>query len=239
MKNKILELRKRLLKYGAIVPASKWQSETCRMNMIELTHINCVIPMIEAIDNLNIATNALQPWCDIHFKERVSGEPLNPPPSHREWLKGNEKYMMDDKFSHSYPERYWPKTLMSDGIRFKTADLNDLISLLKKDKSTRQAYLPIFFPEDLTAALNDQRIPCTLGYQILIRNGQLDITYHMRSCDAIRHMHNDIYLTNRLAIYIRDAIDINLKLGMLHFNVTSLHCFENDRYALKKLIGDN
>jgi hypothetical protein len=35
-----------------------------------------------------------------------------------------------------------------------------------------------------------------------------------------------------------DQSGIDAEVGYLHFSSTSLHCFENDRFALKQLIGD-
>src|SRR5690606_6346025 len=113
-------------------------------------------------------------------------------------------------FSHTYPERFWPKwagvedygmklrDFTHEGIRFLYGDYNDLIEVIKKDPTTRQAYLPIWFPEDLNAAINGQRVPCTLGYHFIIRRGYLHINYFIRSCDIIRHFKNDIYLACRL-----------------------------------------
>src|SRR5438105_2898212 len=51
------------------------------------------------------------PWAENHFQERVSGEPLNPPPSHMDWpwARHNPEHQTEEKFSHTYPERYWPK----------------------------------------------------------------------------------------------------------------------------------
>src|SRR6478609_957131 len=52
------------------------------------------------------------PWAEDHFLERVCGEPLNPPPSEAWWpfaVKDNELHKEKEKFSHTYPERYWPK----------------------------------------------------------------------------------------------------------------------------------
>lgn len=238
MKDNIRQLRARLLHSGKIVKTKNWQGLEDPPSFLEILHVSTFIKMIENLDDLKQACNPFLPWADLHFEERIGGIPLNPPPSHKYWLKGNEKFMSGDKFSHSYPERFWSKSLHK-GIRSSIGDLGDLIKLLKKDPTTRQAYLPIYFPEDINAATINERIPCTLGYHFIIRNGQMDVTYLMRSCDVLRHMHNDLYLTNRLAKFVRFQAGLDhIKLGNIHFVVTSLHCFENDKYALKKSIKD-
>ena len=184
------------------------------------------------------------PWAEDHFKERVSGQPLNPPPSHAWWPFGNtETHMSAGKFSHSYPERYWPKQAgeylisgeyddpdLNIGIRFEYGDLEDLVKLLQDRPMTRQAYLPVWFPEDLTAANEKHRCPCSLGYHFLVHeehNGlRMDCSYFMRSCDFVRHFRDDMYLTARLMQWVRDRVLI--RLGDMHVYISSLHCMEGD-----------
>jgi thymidylate synthase len=235
MKQTIKTLRTNLLQNGKVVKTAKWQGKDNHPEFLELLHVSTIMPMSQTIVDMRNECQPMLPWADIHFEERVGGLPLNPPPSHKLWLKGNEDYMSGDKFSHSYPERFWSKSL-HHGIRFPIGDLSDLIDLLKDQPDTRQAYLPIYFPEDITAALIGERIPCTLGFHFIVRDGQLDLFYPMRSCDVIRHMHNDLYLANRLALYVKEQANLNVKLGNIHFAATSLHCFTVDRLAIEKAI---
>ena len=123
-------------------------------------------------------------------------------------------------------------------IRYPYCDLDDMIELLVTKPETRQAYLPIFFPED-TGALHGKRIPCSLGYHFILRDGYLHTNYYMRSCDYIRHFRDDMYLTARLAQYI--TMILNLKsgesnkytVGMLDVHLVSLHIFEHEVRLLK------
>ena len=235
MKQSIKNLRIKLLKFGKVIKTAKWQGKDNPPEFLELLHVSTFVPMSQTIEEMIKEADPMLPWANIHFEERVGGLPLNPPPSHRLWLRGNEEYMIGDKFSHSYPERFWSKNLHS-GIRFPIGDLETLIHLLKDQPDTRQAYLPIYFPEDISAALIGERIPCTLGFHFIVRDGRLDLFYPMRSCDVIRHMHNDLYMANRLALYVKEQAKLEVKLGNIHFVATSLHCFTNDRYAIEKAI---
>ena len=182
------------------------------------------------------------PWADDHFAERVSGIPHNPPPSEAWWphATSNDTFKTaGDKFSHTYPERFWPIQAGTKnfekpnmGIRFRYGDLNDLIKLLVKEPLTRQAYLPIFFPED-TGAHHGQRIPCTLGYHFIRRGDYLHVVYYIRSCDFVRHFRNDIYLTVRLLLWVLEQTKWqNVSPGTFVMHVTSLHCFVNDKAKL-------
>jgi hypothetical protein len=194
------------------------------------------------------------PWADEHFEERVCGLPLNPPPSHVNWpfaQRGNEKFGGTTKFSHTYPERIWPKyrdiakdgTIMDEsameGFRYKYGDFNDVIDLLQREPYTRQAFLPIWFPED-TGSVHGERVPCTIGYHFIRRGDYLHVVYYIRSCDYIRHFRDDIYLACRKVQWaiekLKEKDYDNWKdviPGYLSMHVTSLHCFNREREVLK------
>ena len=162
------------------------------------------------------------PWADDHFEERVSRFASNPGKEYKNWpwWKGQDVQSMtvggvreDLMFTHTYQERFWPKFAGLEGrrqdsqpimgIRYEYGDLDDVVNMLVQDPHTRQAYLPIFFPED-TGAVHGGRIPCTLGYHFLLRNDQLHLWYDIRSCDAVRHFRDDVYLATRLALWVID-----------------------------------
>lgn len=181
------------------------------------------------------------PWAEDHFQERIGGKPTNPGETYKYWpyanfSEENDPYKDGKQFSHTYQERFWPKRaddLRGDrkGIRYTMGDLEDVINQLRDNPLTRQAYLPIFFPED-TGAVHGQRVPCTLGYYFWIEDEKLHCNYIIRSCDALRHFRNDIYLTGRLLQYVANRLE--LEFGELHFFMFNFHVFENDLYALKK-----
>jgi hypothetical protein len=181
------------------------------------------------------------PWADDHFLERVGGRPLNPPPSEAWWphAASNEKFKQDGIFSHTYPERFWPKEagVGPTGIRYPVGDYSDVISLLRREPYTRQAFLPIWFPED-TGNRARVRTPCSLGYHFLLTGDAVDITYYIRSCDILRHFRNDIYFSVRLLLDVLDRLReepwTSAKPGILRMHIASLHCFRNDYYTLFK-----
>lgn len=169
-------------------------------------------------------------------------------------------------FNHNYMERYWPKyagtcnfptKIPQDfvhpeldqtiwelenlpphiGIRGAWGDLGDVVETLAREPDTRQAFLPVWFPED-TNSENRGRKPCTLGYHFLIRNGKLHIVYYIRSCDYVRHFRDDIYLTVRLALWMIDQVSDRVGRliatpGDFIMHISSLHMFRNDYIALK------
>ena len=197
------------------------------------------------LTELSIATESGcdKEWAREHFDERVGGKPTNPGESYKRWpyanfKEGDDFLKHDEKFSHTYQERFWPTDGIYPfkGIRYNYGDLNDVVNQLKDNQLTRQAYLPIFFPED-TGSTEGQRVPCTLGYHFEIIDNKITVNYFIRSCDAYRHLRNDIYFTSRLLnhIYLElRTAGIQIGLGTVTMFISNLHLFVNDEYPLKK-----
>lgn len=247
------------------VHAQKVTSEM--MHTKELRYISFSISIPDTREQLAEMISPNLPWAEDHFQERVSGQPLNPPPSNEWWpfaQRGNEVHKKDEKFSHTYPERFWPK-LAKDydgtdgyefyscrcehphevcaaschagrGIRFQYGDYADLLILLAQQPNTRQAYLPIWFPEDIHAATLGERVPCTLGYHFMSDDeGRLNLAYPMRSCDFLRFMPDDIYMAGRLLQHTVTTLGNSFKVGTLHMSISSLHAFQGDNYTLERI----
>lgn len=199
------------------------------------------------------------PWAEGHFQERVGGEAINPGYWHARWpyhAGQVELHQKSSKYDHNYMERFWPKEAgLADsathsrgwrflngeamGYRFAIGDFDDVVQMLIKDPTTRQAYLPIWFPED-TGATAGQRVPCTLGYHFMIRDGKLHMSYFMRSLEIYRHFTNDVYMAVRLAQEVAERvsnhIDQYLVPGQLYMTATSLHGFVGDRAKIEEFI---
>lgn len=250
-----------LLISGGKELAGKWQAtdKFADMKMLVLRNYFLSITNIDWCDScLAIETGCDIAWCNMHFEERISGNPTNPGEAYKHWpyhKNLDESEFKDDKFSHTYQERFWPKAVevytedvqrhlyltgklnINDpdnniGLRFPLGDLEDVIQQLADNHLTRQAFLPIWFPEDTWAANNSKRVPCTLGYYFYIQGGKLHCNYIIRSCDAYRHFRNDLYLTLKLQKYV--AEEIGIEPGNLDFLIFNFHIFENDMYSIQK-----
>jgi len=234
------------------IELGKWQGTTKFSGEIIKEHINYIfqVPMPLSVAVLQRETQADQPWAEEHFQERVSGIPMNPGVSYMIWpynnFKDGDEFLTSGRFSHTYMERFWPKNAgggqhgdreyhntPNHGIWYEYGDLADVVKQLKENPATRQAYLPIWHPED-TGAKHGQRVPCTIGYHFLIRGNCLHLNYYIRSCDFYRHFKNDIYLTIRLAQNIKEAIGLDISLGFLTMHIGSFHMFKNDTHLIKK-----
>lgn len=209
-----------------------------------------------SINSLQHELSPNLPWAEDHFLERVAGVPKNPGDQYKNWpwYQGNvENHKPGGEFSHTYMERYWP-VFDEDGdrrlgVRYRYGDLRDLAYLLAREPYTRQAYLPVWFPED-TGAVYEQRVPCSLGYHFMLRDKHLHCYYAMRSCDFVRYLRDDMYLTSRLVQWLIGAVQRELSLiderspwvevypGELNMTISSLHIFEGDVPKLEREHGD-
>lgn len=237
--------------------------------MVEVMHPSLMFPMDTlALKYYQEQIGPNLPWADDHFQERVCGYPLNPGVEWANWPWGRHanQHRDEEMFNHNYMERYWPKFAaqlktstktiqdVSEGImdmgmdnfhpikglRHEYGDLNDVINLLADEPQTRQAYMPIWFPED-TGMVHSGRKPCTLGYHFIMRDNKLDIRYDIRSCDLFRHFRDDIYLTIRLVKYVLEQcrgknpeVWNGVTLGNFVMHITSLHMFISDYYVKYK-----
>lgn len=229
---------------GEVSTSEKWQATTPPDALFEIINYSFKITrMPESSDELKRETKCDYPWSENHFQERIAGEPTNPGVEYLNWPyytpeKHDEVFRAEGEhfFSHTYQERFWPdKTLKGTGkMGYNLGDFNDLIARLKNDPGGRQAFYAIWHPQD--SAENGVRLPCTIGYHFLIRQGKLNMTYLIRSCDIRRHFRNDIYMSIRLGQYVRDQIkdpvDKNLKMGEFFCWLGSLHCWDGEKAML-------
>ena len=232
--------KQKLYDLGQRVFSGKWQAIDVDHAMWELFNHSIKFPMPQTIEEMVKEIKPNLPWADDHIKERLGGKPLNPPPSNEWWpfaQRGNKQFKADEKFSHTYPERIWPPH--RKGIRYSYGDMDDVIDLLEREPFTRQAYLPLWFPED-TGAHHKERVPCTLGYHFIRRDEWLHMFYFIRSCDYLRHFRDDIYLAIRKAKWVLEELQKrnkdckDVKLGMYDMKIISLHCFEGEKEILKQ-----
>lgn len=241
--------KERLKDQGYRVKTERWQAIESPDDMWEVMNHSFQMFTPQTIEELIDEIRPNLPWADDHFSERVGGLPLNPPPSNEWWpfnQKKNEKFKKDDKFSHTYPERIWPKyasdnpSSIMEGIRYEYGDFGDLLDLLQREPYTRQAFLPIWFPED-TGSHHRERVPCTIGYHFMRRGDHLHISYFIRSCDIIRHFRDDIYLACRKLFWVLESMkerdyetwkDVNP--GYFAMHIVSLHCFAGERGILRQ-----
>lgn len=256
----IKNLEKTFLQTAQDVHTEKWQGvdikEKPEAQMKEMLFASLKLPVPDDLESWRKICEPHEPWATDHMNmERLSGQPLNPGKTweYWPWTNSADTFRDEDKvFDHSYAERFWPKYANMTkegkieeyhkeqlspirGIRDPYGDLQDVVDQLKREPDTRQAYLPVWFPED-TGVVHGRRVPCSLGYHFIQRRGHLHVVYNMRSCDICFHMRDDIFHAGYLLLWILDQVREEhswMKPGFLDMHMTSLHTFVNNFRELK------
>ena len=163
-------------------------------------------------------------YIEEEFQERVDGLPHNPGLA---WYQDEEYWKefldSDGEFDYTYSER------MYQWLSFIT-------DMLENDPNTRRAWLAIWNRTDLVNSRqgsNYGRVPCSLGYQFMLREGRLHLHYVMRSCDFIKHFKKDVVLALKLQEYVVNHINEHMgmqlvSMGTFTHTIFSLHAFEKD-----------
>jgi len=166
--------------------------------------------------------NTVRTWVEAEFEERVdpTGRGQNPGNAWRIRKEVWEQFLENTgRFAYTYSERMSPQ-------------LPPVIRELKAHPSSRQAIIELHSNVyDLPRLGGLRRIPCSMFYQFLIRNGAMDCIYVMRSSDFLTHFVDDLTLAILLQDYFRVQVDRSLAMGKFSMFVSSLHAFKKDLRA--------
>jgi len=108
--------------------------------------------------------------------------------------------------------------------------LNDqvfkVIRELRENPTSRQLYVAMWDPHQDIDRVGYRRVPCSIGWHFLLRNGNLNLTYTMRSCDFVTHWQNDVWLAMNLLYFVCEKTGTNPG----HFSqfINSFHVYEKD-----------
>ena len=137
------------------------------------------------------------------------------------------------KFHYTYSERICPQ--------FRT-----VVERLARDPGSRQGIVQIFdaldpggmssqksLGDDQLNAEGVGRIPCSMYYQLMVREGKVDLIYTMRSCDFLTHFIIDLVLALRMQRHVVEMLNnygtnTDLKVGTFTYFTGSLHAYQKD-----------
>lgn len=252
------QIRNHMMVNGQTIVRGEWQGKTDHpaTSVFETQNVVISMPVLSHLGSWQQASQPNLPWAEDHFQERISGEPLNPGEQYKNWpwyKQGVEDHKETGQFSHSYMERFWPKfapmapgvepqdhdynRASNFGLRFPYGSYSTLLWLLRERPATRQAFLPIWFPEDLSAAIVHERVPCSLGYHFQLLNDQMNCTYFMRSCDFYRYLNDDVYMAGRLLQDVTEKVreqHSGIGVGYLTVHIANLHIFEAEKERMRR-----
>lgn len=229
----IQEMDRELKVSGITVPVKHYQNQELtgeNQNTKELIGVNFIIskPWLGKREMLDFLfkeeAQKIEDYCNAEILDRVNRKGLNPGNSYKIRLDLWQKLMSKkdgEKFDYTYSER----------INYK-GQLDNAIAALKDDIHTRRAMIMIFRPEDTLESVGYQtRIPCSISYQLLIRNNKLMLLYYIRSNDYFKHFAIDIWLAHAMQDYICKELQDTypgLKVGPLNYYAGSFHAYQED-----------
>lgn len=152
-------------------------------------------------------------WAEEEFTERINQRKANPGEAYKlrpVW----EEFVHGGKFSYTYGER------IGDQVE-------KVIKSLKDNPGSRNAIISMWDPNiDIDRIGGKMRVPCTMYYQALIRDGKLNMIYNIRSNDLFTHWCWDIWLAITLQEYI--ASSLGIEVGFFMQQIGSLHGYQKD-----------
>jgi len=154
-------------------------------------------------------------WVVEDFAERVNPNYINPGEAWKLREDVWKEFMVQDKgrFSYTYNER----------IR---VSLNRVIEELKEHGPSRQAVISVWNPIKDVDKLGIHRVPCSMYYQFILRNGELHMIYTMRSSDILIHFPYDVATTLMLQEYVAEKLGV--KPGRFTHFLGSVHMYKKD-----------
>ena len=211
----ITDIGRELKKCGTVVHTQTYQNKDISQDSnFETKELEAFQFCIINTDDKDEMPNIHLPWLKDEFYERVYNGPINPGKAYLHRPEVWEQFLVGRHFDYTYSERLWWQL---DAVR------DELI----KHPETRQAIVEIHNNhEDLYSLGGKKRIPCSMFYQFLKRDGKLDIIYVMRSSDFSTHFQNDIWLADELRRMFAESLEI--PIGKFIMVVSSLHIYRKD-----------
>lgn len=104
--------------------------------------------------------------------------------------------------------------------------------ILQTRPITRQCWVSLWRPYDLAMGESTKDLPCTIGWQFLVRDNALNMVAYMRSNDAWLGTPYDVYTFCSIQKLL--AGDLGLKVGTYHHHVGSFHLYDKNFGAAKE-----
>lgn len=135
------------------------------------------------------------------------------------FIKSYDRFSSDGKFLDG---AYGPRA---------TLQIAEAANLLRSKPESRRAVVSIYSDRDIFG-YGGLNTPCTLSFQFLVRNGNLNMFANMRSNDIYLGLANDVVVNTMTQEWM--ALATSTKLGEYYHNAASLHIYKAD---LEKVLG--
>jgi len=190
----------------------------------EITNYSYCLTSLNKLSYLFFADARSKYWAEEEFMERISPLYVNPGTAWK--IRGElwREFLNNGEFDYDY------NTRMKDSLA-------SAIKELRGNPDSRQAIINVWDAQiDPNNLGGVARVPCSMYYQVLVRDNKVNIIYNQRSADVVTHFGNDVFLAFKLMDYV--SREINMKPGYLFHNIGSLHAYKKDWPKLKTCIDD-
>lgn len=138
---------------------------------------------------------------------------------------------LDNPLLISTIEGNWPSYTYRERMM---GAITALEAALEVSLDTRRAFWPIFLPQDAYRAGYPTRVPCSLGYEVMLRqvddDTKLQIFYLERSCDFDRFWLSDVWFAYQIGRFI--AANFGYSMGPVYHYIISFHSFTVDMHEI-------
>ena len=187
------EIKRDLHEMGVKVETASMQNKDVRGNedFVTLETQNysfCVLDCSDKDKNVPVLG-----WCQEEFAERIDPNFVNPgnawklrPEVWTEFMRPVFDMMNDPSYDRDM--RFWshiPDAAPGEYMAFEYTynerlqwQLAGIIKELTENPGSRQAIIMVHNREQDAARMRKFRIPCSISYQFLVRNGKLDVIYY-------------------------------------------------------------
>lgn len=122
------------------------------------------------------------------------------------------------------------------GNRIGGSQWDKLVTLLQHDPGSKRAYISIYNPDEISTLLpTNPDISCTIGFQALVRDGQLHWITNMRANDAYRGFVSDTFSFTMFQELL--ASTLGIPIGQYLHRPNSLHTFPEDESAIQRVLA--
>lgn len=184
------------------------------------------IPILRLKADLDEIDRDLWRYCITEHDDRLSGMMLNPGNSYHYRAKLWEKFIHEGYFAYTYSERMnYVSSYLGEMRGLNQMDMARLI--MSKSPGSRQNVIQIYQADkDNHHRMGVRRVPCSMHYQLIVRNGELHMIYVMRSCDV--HTHFPVDITLAILLLQHFAAFGEYKAGKVIHQIGSLHVYKKD-----------
>jgi len=169
------------------------------------------------------------------FRERVCGKASNPGTAYLHRKDLWEEFLHNGRFAYTYSERITPQLqIILEELRTNPESRQAIINIhsnicpesYTNSTSPKHPNYVVQPSKDLSNQGGGGRLPCSIYYQIMIREEKVDLIYTMRSCDFLIHFPVDISLALLLQDWFSDSL--SLATGTFTYFTGSLHAYQKD-----------